>query len=657
MGSVITFVLFGLLIAFVGDVAASCNKIANDEMLEYFCEGGQPTDLATIPETAEKIRIIRMPIRRITADTFSRFGGNLWVLSCSHCEITDIDPNAFRSLVNLQQLSLDSNHLSNVRESWFEGLNYLTFLDLNYNNIRNIEDGVYKNLPSLVDFRLSGNQLQCLNLDGMSHLKDLKRMFLSENPNFACPHAITKFLTNYGVNFEQDPEWRKIVADTIDVYVPPNYVEQDKTTPTYRDRLHQLSPDRRPSPQESEKPYIPPAAIPEKDRMFYPDHRIDHHAPHRRPPSRTTVRTTTLNYPNGMHLPRVEPRFPSQDTKAAYVSRKPEQIVPESTAGTSRITHLETKPTTEDGKRSETGETSQAERILTYPSYVATHEATPWYPTSERSQIPPIKSGSSAEDETVSESYDSEEEIVTYPLYDTTFDYQNGISTIQNQPSRANIYSSPRGSIQIARPSSSYPDSVTSRVWSTDTWMEQPTYPSWTQNREYEQSRDLNEKDRSSWQPTKIPDHQETPYFRGYTTSRGTMDEWLSNTDNSFVSTDYPVEHSAVDESEVTKVPFNTKEVHYVRPLPPLQPELVHPVSTDHFYQAPFYESTVTLHPPLQNYQERKEMTTVATSPYRTPTSEPKDLNKNLSPRTQPITTLLISGLIIIFEYVILGGF
>ena len=94
MDRTVTLVLFALLTAFVSDVAASCRKVENEDMVEYVCEDGHPIDLTTVPETIEKLRIFRMPLYRITADTFSKFGGNLWVLSCSHCEIMDIDADA-----------------------------------------------------------------------------------------------------------------------------------------------------------------------------------------------------------------------------------------------------------------------------------------------------------------------------------------------------------------------------------------------------------------------------------------------------------------------------------------------------------------------------------------------------------------------------------
>lgn len=205
-----------------------CIHVKNDDMLEYSCVGGRPTDLNTIPSRAEKIRISEMRIPIITTDMFFRFGPTLWVLSCSRCDITDIESNAFRALVNLQQLSLNNNRLTTVKASWFEGFEYLTYLDLNYNQITTIEDGAFEKLGSLVDLRLSGNRFECLNLRAMERLGQLKRMFLGENPELKCPNAISKFLADRKVIFDRDPEWRDV--DPVSVTELPSTTEERSFT-------------------------------------------------------------------------------------------------------------------------------------------------------------------------------------------------------------------------------------------------------------------------------------------------------------------------------------------------------------------------------------------------------------------------------------------
>lgn len=408
MDSAVVSALIILLFAHVNDVAASCREVRNDDMQEYLCEGGHPGDLATVPETTEKLRISRMPLHRITVDTFAKFGGKLWVLSCSHCEISDIEPDAFRRLVNLQQLSLDNNYLTTVKASWFQGLDYLTYLDVNYNDIHDIEDGVYQNLPALVDFRVSGNRLRCLNLDGMSHLRQLKRMFLSENPEFACPHAISEFLQNQHVTFERDPEWDRLAHDAIKVHIPPIHVTEEKegeeamdriSVPVHRERLH---PDRQP-PYQPEAPVVPPLA---GDRVFHP---AEHYGRRRRPMTTTTTTSTTIRpIMLQSHIPRVEPIPLPGDARTSHQippeqpqSSRPMGFYPYLISGTPRVPLPQGLPL-EDARMSAGDDRPPlTEDTSMYPSHVPmqTTSSYPSYVTSsEMSQPPSIGSRPSPEE-------------------------------------------------------------------------------------------------------------------------------------------------------------------------------------------------------------------------------------------------------------------
>ncbi|XP_054013297.1 uncharacterized protein LOC128895076 [Hylaeus anthracinus] len=295
MGATVGLLLLTLLCASVSGVQGECRHVKNDDMIEYSCEGGQLSDLDGLPDSTGKIRITNMPISRITRNTFSRFGSELWVLAISHCGIVDIEPGAFEHLINLQQLSLDNNYLTAVEESWFRGLNDLTFLDLNFNNIHTIEDGVFKNLPSLIDLRLSGNRLECLNLSDMAHLK-LQRMFLSENSEFKCPNAVSSYLEDRGVMFERDPEWNKIPNDLVPVETPLEYEDvYDETTsvpttqlPMHRERLHPASRPSTPRPMESTPTYPP--------LWFYTTEDVVYHPMRVTPDWRTTQRPSTIGY-------------------------------------------------------------------------------------------------------------------------------------------------------------------------------------------------------------------------------------------------------------------------------------------------------------------------------------------------------------------------
>lgn len=534
--SAVILALIALLAALVGDVAALCSEIANEDMLEYSCEGGQPSDLTTVPERTEKLRITRMPLGRITANTFARFGGNLWVLSCSHCEITDIDADAFRQLVNLQQLSLNNNHLTTVKASWLKGLHYLTYLDLNYNNIRDIEDDVYRNLPNLVDFRISGNQLRCLNLNEMPHLKELKRIFLNENSDFACPHAISKFLENQGVAFEPDPEWRRLASDTINV--PPSYTDEDRRT---------LNSDKR--PEQPDVPYIPPT----RDKPYYPDQHVEHRHRHRRPT--TTVRPTTSKQQN--EIPRVEPKFPPRTSPPDSFSRQVMMPYPLPTPETLPAPPMDWRPSEDITPRFMETTTnhglSRTEHVSMYPQHVPTYETT-YYPKDyvfERLLAAGLAAESSAagDHETTVEPDRSSQagNTLIYPLYAATSNDREKL---------------PQGSIQVMHPSDS--DVVTANSWSTD---HSNQHPYWTRHEPFPPPTVSLP---PSWSAN-TPDLYGTPYHAGHDSRKIIVDE-SSNIDNVPIATDYA---DQVDRTETT-----TTTVYYIRPLIPSSPELMLPPSS-----------------------------------------------------------------------------
>lgn len=229
----------------MNSVSGSCFHVDREDLLAYSCTGGHVADLNGIPEGVEQLQISRMQIPIITPHTFSRFRESLLVLKCSECEIEDIERNSFSHLPYLQQLSLDNNRLTSVRSSWLEGIKELTFLDLTYNQIEEIEDEAFEYLTGVTDLRLSGNRLKCLNIDALAHLENLNRIFLSENPDFQCPNAVTKYLTDRQVTLQKDDNWNAITQDLVPASGAGQKDWRNRrpgfypttTTPAYREKL------------------------------------------------------------------------------------------------------------------------------------------------------------------------------------------------------------------------------------------------------------------------------------------------------------------------------------------------------------------------------------------------------------------------------------
>lgn len=425
--------------------------------------------------------------------------------------------------------------------------------------------------------------------------------------------------------------------------------------PAHHERLY---PDRQPPLKESEGPYTT------RDKTFYPDH-SEHRTRYRRPPT-TTVRPTTPRKQEGLPLPRVEPIFP--DTRPPQVSsesssshqvmpypysmtempRAPplEDIKMSGTNGPSRTEHtlmypshpthettpywlypmsersrvpsVTSIPSSEDTRITETDWSPQTERMSTYP-YIPTHETMPYpsYPTSERSRVLVAGSGSSSGDETIRESGRPLQtgNTMMYPLYATTSD---GLERM------------PHGSIQMTYPSSSDPDIF---IWSTDEPIEYPTNPSWT----HEQSRrPAGENDRAT--STKTPYGQDP---------RKMMEESSSNTNDGLISTDCA---AGCDQSQTTST---MSTIHYIKPS---APELIHSPATDEVYSAPYSEQTVTVHPPLQNYQEGDWVTGVR--PIETTTDKPlPECPENSAPKIRPVAALVTFIIVTILGHAIVERF
>ncbi|XP_014216358.1 chondroadherin-like [Copidosoma floridanum] len=271
-------VLAALLLLGLGarGAEASCARVNNPELVEYSCEGGSVEDLLHVPADVEKLRISGMPVRRLGEAQLARFS-KLLVFACSHCQIADVEDGAFRRLEDLQQLSLDNNQLTEVRAGWLEGLAYLTYLDLNYNSIERIEPEVFQGAPDLVDLRLSGNRLVCLDLEALSRLRDLKRVFINENPTFACPNALKRFLSERRVDFEADPQWATMSQDRVRASEPLQQLQSSPSPmvpPTFHPRGHWTPEPPRyeeePTPAARPPVYAPPPemiqpSVPEQD--------------------------------------------------------------------------------------------------------------------------------------------------------------------------------------------------------------------------------------------------------------------------------------------------------------------------------------------------------------------------------------------------------
>jgi Leucine-rich repeat (LRR) protein len=106
---------------------------------------------------------------------------NLEVLNLEDNKISEIESNAFNSLISLQALILSKNRLDYLQRDLFNVLDNLKYLYLSQNNISYIQALQFDNLLKLEVLDLSFNQLHAIYKDGFNRLSNLRDLFLNGN--------------------------------------------------------------------------------------------------------------------------------------------------------------------------------------------------------------------------------------------------------------------------------------------------------------------------------------------------------------------------------------------------------------------------------------------------------------------------------------------
>lgn len=148
--------LFVSILFFAYQTSAEC--IQAGEHCE--CNGGSVADIDKIRGSITSININNMPIGRMDGTLFSRFTDSLTNVSCSHCRLIDIEPNAFSGLTKLTELHLTHNNLRKIKAVWFGETLPLTKLYLGNNKIDEIDEQAFRRLPELRHLGLDGNNLR-----------------------------------------------------------------------------------------------------------------------------------------------------------------------------------------------------------------------------------------------------------------------------------------------------------------------------------------------------------------------------------------------------------------------------------------------------------------------------------------------------------------
>ena len=93
--------------------------------------------------------------------------------------IQKLDNNSFTGLNDIANLSLSNNHISDITPGTFQDQKKLTFLDLSYNNLTSINGTMWEGLDSVETIRLTGNDIKIIEINGFSHLPEIKTIVIS----------------------------------------------------------------------------------------------------------------------------------------------------------------------------------------------------------------------------------------------------------------------------------------------------------------------------------------------------------------------------------------------------------------------------------------------------------------------------------------------
>lgn len=175
---------------------------------------------------------------------------SLKVVDLRSCQLKELDPAIFQSLVNLEELylfynfieclhaetfsslksiknlQLNHNQICELDRNLFQGLSYLKELDLSSNSIRLLPEGLFRDLTSLEILNLSENSIDFVNeegdqqgasvFQGLANLNDLdlgyNRITCIPEGMFECLHSL-KVLYLHENRISEYP----LLKDSVDV--------------------------------------------------------------------------------------------------------------------------------------------------------------------------------------------------------------------------------------------------------------------------------------------------------------------------------------------------------------------------------------------------------------------------------------------------------
>lgn len=143
-------------------------------LLEKYDEQTQIIDL-------NEIEIYEEPFTTIKSGAFEIHGLKLKKIILIENLIAEIELDAFKELVNLEELFIVGGDLTQINQNIFNGLSNLNKLSLKENQIRRIHVNAFKHLINLKYLDLSCNELPFIDIKLLRGMKHLEELYLNGN--------------------------------------------------------------------------------------------------------------------------------------------------------------------------------------------------------------------------------------------------------------------------------------------------------------------------------------------------------------------------------------------------------------------------------------------------------------------------------------------
>lgn len=162
---------------------------------------------SVLPFGAVGLNIVESNLSTIRAGSFAKLSESLEQLNITGCGVETIEPGAFSGLGKLKVLGLVDNKIRSIDASWIRDVaRSLKALIVWRNRITDIDPQIYDLLTELEVWDIAHNELSnCLQPETLKKLKKLGTILIAGNPwAYRCRFSMTWYLGRNHIRFIRD---------------------------------------------------------------------------------------------------------------------------------------------------------------------------------------------------------------------------------------------------------------------------------------------------------------------------------------------------------------------------------------------------------------------------------------------------------------------